>query len=107
MGNDCGKIPLLTEAEADVRLAGKPGWTLEEEKWIVKKYRFPSFAGSIDFVNKVAVIAEELNHHPMIAIDYRMVTLRLTSWSAGGLTGLDFTCADRFDDAFAAKGAGG
>ena len=54
----------------------------------------------IDFVNEVASIAEADNHHPMIAIDYKMVTLRLTSWHAGGLTDLDFESAAGFDQAF-------
>jgi len=107
MGNDGGRMTRLAQGEIDTLLAGKQGWTLEEGKWIVKKYRFPSFAASIDFVNQVAAVAEELNHHPMIAIDYRMVTLRLTSWSAGGLTGLDFACADRFDEAMEAGGRAG
>ncbi|UUZ82311.1 4a-hydroxytetrahydrobiopterin dehydratase [Paenibacillus sp. P26] len=48
-----------------------------------QKYRFPSFPAAVTFVNEAARIAEEMNHHPMIAIDFRVVTLRLTTWSAG------------------------
>ncbi|TVY10818.1 4a-hydroxytetrahydrobiopterin dehydratase [Paenibacillus cremeus] len=95
---DREKIRLLTEEELTSQLGQLTGWSREDGKWIVKKYRFPSFPDSMAFVNKVASIAEELNHHPMIAIDFRLVTLRLTSWSAGGITGLDMESAGRYDE---------
>ncbi|MDO3680725.1 4a-hydroxytetrahydrobiopterin dehydratase [Paenibacillus ehimensis] len=91
----------LTAEEVKARLSGLEGWSMEEGKWLVKKYRFPAFAGSIAFVNRIADIAEAMNHHPMIAIDYRVVTLRLTSWHAGGLTELDCTSVARYDEAYA------
>lgn len=95
----------LSEEEVNVRLEQAESWAMEDGgKWITRKYRFPAFMDSIGFVGEVARIAEELNHHPMISIDYRMVTLRLTSWSAGGLTELDFTSAQRYDAAYAAFG---
>jgi 4a-hydroxytetrahydrobiopterin dehydratase len=88
----------LSEMQVVARLAGVVGWSLEDSKWIVKKYRFTQFLLGIAFVQEVGRIAElELDHHPMIAIDYKMVTLRLTSWHAGGLTELDFIAAERFD----------
>ncbi|NQX63166.1 4a-hydroxytetrahydrobiopterin dehydratase [Paenibacillus qinlingensis] len=86
----------------DERLAELGTWVLEAEdsKWIVRKYRFKFFMQGIAFVGDVARISEAVNHHPMIAIDYKMVTLRLTSWSAGGLTELDFSTAAKFDQAY-------
>jgi 4a-hydroxytetrahydrobiopterin dehydratase len=89
----------LTERDVEARLAEAKEWS-REDKWIVRKYRFPAFLTGIAFVNEVARIAEELNHHPLMAIDYKMVTLRLTTWSSGGLTALDFICAARFDEAY-------
>jgi 4a-hydroxytetrahydrobiopterin dehydratase len=95
----------LTEARTTVLLAAAaPEWTREDGKWIVRKYRFREFLQAVAFVNRVAEEAERLNHHPFIAIDYKLVTLRLTSWHAGGLTELDFTAAAAFDAAFAAIG---
>lgn len=92
----------LERVTVDERLAELGTWVLEAEdsKWIVRKYRFKAFLQGIDFVNEVARISEAVNHHPMIAIDYKMVTLRLTSWSAGGLTELDFSTAAKFDQAY-------
>lgn len=90
----------LGNTDIDQKLAEVAGWTTDDHKWIMCKYRFMSFMQGIDFVNEVASIAEADNHHPMIAIDYKMVTLRLTSWHAGGLTDLDFESAAKFDQAF-------
>lgn len=85
----------LSETEIEARLAQLPEWKLEE-KTLSRRFRFESFPDAIHFVNAVADLAEARNHHPFIAIDYRVVTLRLTSWHAGGLT------ADDFDEAAAA-----
>ena len=87
----------LSENEIVTYLSQLEGWKCKDDKWIEKKYRFREFMTGIQFVQKVAQIAERLNHHPLISIDYRMVTLRLTTWSEGGLTVLDFKSAAEFD----------
>ena len=89
----------LSEEQIEAKLAAGGGWVREDGKWIVKKYRFRAFMDAIAFVNRVAEEAERLNHHPFISIDYKLVTLRLTSWHAGGLTELDFVAAEAFDRA--------
>ncbi|MBD2872182.1 4a-hydroxytetrahydrobiopterin dehydratase [Paenibacillus arenilitoris] len=90
----------LSEEQIGRSLADIEGWKLEDGKWIVKKYRFKAFTDAIAFVNRVAELSESHNHHPFIAIDYKLVTLRMTSWHAGGLTALDFTAAAAFDGAY-------
>ncbi|WP_409342344.1 4a-hydroxytetrahydrobiopterin dehydratase [Paenibacillus sp. MBLB4367] len=90
---------ILSEDQIAVRLNAENGWELVDEKWIVKRYRFRKFLDGVAFVQRVAQTAERLNHHPLIAIDYKLITLRLTSWHAGGLTELDFTAAAEFDRA--------
>ncbi|MEK8130697.1 4a-hydroxytetrahydrobiopterin dehydratase [Paenibacillus filicis] len=92
----------LDDAAVSDRLAERPDWelTAEDRPWIRRRYRFRSFPDAIAFVQEVGRIAEESEHHPFIAIDYRVVTLRLTTWSAGGLTKLDFVTAAKFDGAY-------
>lgn len=90
----------LTEVQIEESLSASDGWKREDGKWIVKKYRFRAFLDGIEFVNRVAQASEELNHHPFISIDYKMVTLRMTTWHDGGLTELDFKAAAEFDCAF-------
>lgn len=90
------KEPLLTESELEEQLRDLPGWSLEDGK-LAKKYTFPSFADALAFVNKVAAIAERMNHHPFISLDYRRVALRLTTWHSGGITRLDIESAKAYD----------
>ena len=49
------------------------------------------------FVNHVADLAEKMDHHPDILIQYKKVTLTLSTHSAGGLTALDFELAKKID----------
>lgn len=91
----------LSEEEVQLKLRQAEGWSQEEGKWIVKSFRFRTFPEAVAFVQRIAPIAEgELDHHPFIAIDYKIVRLRLTTWHAGGLTELDFEAARRFDEVF-------
>jgi 4a-hydroxytetrahydrobiopterin dehydratase len=83
----------LSDEQIEAALSKTDGWVRKDEKWIEKKYRFKEFMHGIAFVNKVAELAERYDHHPMIAIDYKMVTLRLSSWNAGGITDLDMQMA--------------
>lgn len=71
-------------------------WQLDDQT-ISRRYRFKSFSDAIAFTNAVAELAEARNHHPFIAIDFKFVTLRLTSWHAGGLTDEDFSEAQAVD----------
>ncbi|MGA2013482.1 MAG: 4a-hydroxytetrahydrobiopterin dehydratase [Solirubrobacteraceae bacterium] len=87
---------MLNEDEIDSRLRRLP-WEREGDE-IVREWRFENFAEAIAFVNQVADLAEEANHHPDILIHgWNKVKLSLTNHSAGGLTEVDFTIAARFD----------
>jgi 4a-hydroxytetrahydrobiopterin dehydratase len=93
----------LQQTDIEHRLAGKVGWNQEDMKWLVKKYRFPSFAAAMHFVNAVAEIAERENHHPFISIDFKLVTIKITSWKSAGITDLDFRCIAQFDSVFSGE----
>lgn len=88
----------LTDVEIVEQLKALPEW--KGEKFIQRRYRFTTFLGAIAFVNRLAEIAEEKNHHPFISIDFKLVTIRLTTWHAGGLSMLDFEEAAIFDDVY-------
>ena len=89
-------MPLLSSDEIQQRLATLSGWELEGPR-IRKRYAFSAFKEAMGFVNGVASLAEEMNHHPDILVEYDKVTLMLTSHDAGGLTRRDFTLAQRID----------
>jgi 4a-hydroxytetrahydrobiopterin dehydratase len=63
-----------------------------------RQFELPSFREAIAFVNRVAELAEQENHHPDIAVSYRKVTLRWTTHSAGGVTERDRELAGRSAD---------
>ncbi|MGM0839220.1 MAG: 4a-hydroxytetrahydrobiopterin dehydratase [Bacillota bacterium] len=83
----------LSEAAIAQNLETLEKWRLIEEKWIERRYRFKDYLEGIRFVNKLAEAAEEVNHHPFITIQYKLVIVELTSWSENGLTDLDFDLA--------------
>ncbi|MFE8699336.1 4a-hydroxytetrahydrobiopterin dehydratase [Cytobacillus sp. FJAT-54145] len=76
------------------------GWKISDVKWLEKKYRFQDYLNGIEFVQAVANLSEEVNHHPFISIDYKVVTLRLSSWQAKGLTKLDFDLTGKYDEMY-------
>ena len=73
-----------------------PEWELEK-KAIERTFEFDDFSQAIEFVNGVAEIAEEDDHHPDIDIRYNKVRLALSTHSEGGLTDLDFELAEKID----------
>lgn len=84
----------LSDAEAAERLSRLPGWACRGKE-IRRTFTFTSFKDAMAFVNHVADLAEEMDHHPDIDIRYSRVTLALTTHDAGGLTALDFDLAEK------------
>jgi 4a-hydroxytetrahydrobiopterin dehydratase len=89
---------LLPADEVSVWLAGHPLWSREGDE-IVSVRELPSFPAAIEFVRRVAVLAEEHDHHPDIDVRWRTVRLALTTHSSGGLTPMDLGLADAIDAA--------
>ncbi len=88
--------PLLTGDEIAARLLGLD-WAPEGDA-IVRNLKFDDFAAAIEFVNRVAAVAETFDHHPDILVHgWNKVKLSLTNHAAGGLTEIDFDMAARFD----------
>jgi 4a-hydroxytetrahydrobiopterin dehydratase len=72
------------------------GWE-EVDGALERTFELPSFTEAIAFVNRVAELAEQENHHPDIAVSYRKVTLRWTTHSEGGITDRDYALAAQSD----------
>ena len=89
-------MTLLSDAEIQARLAGGE-WALEGSL-IAREWTLKDFSAAIAFVNRVAALAEEANHHPDILVHgWNRVRLTLCTHSAGGLTAADFALAERID----------
>ncbi len=85
---------LLDSKQIKAALKDLPEWDLEKNA-IERTFEFDDFAAAIDFVNGVAELAEESEHHPDIDIRYSKVRIVLSTHSKGGLTELDFDLAER------------
>ncbi len=88
---------LLSPADLKRVLKRIPEWELDG-KSLTRTVEFEDFSESIDFINSLAEVAEEANHHPDINIRYGKVTLFLTSHSAGGITDADIELAQMVDN---------
>jgi 4a-hydroxytetrahydrobiopterin dehydratase len=87
-------VALLSQEEIDERLSRLDSWR-QEVRHIVRDFAFPTFKEAMGFANRVAEIAEEIDHHPDFTITYTKVTLSITTHSEGGLTRRDFRLATR------------
>ncbi len=87
--------PLLSDAEIDQALT-TVGWARAGDQ-IEKEVRLSDFRAAMAFVNRVAEIAERLNHHPDISISWNRVGLSVSTHDSGGLTALDFELARAVD----------
>ena len=89
-------MPLLSDEEIQARLAGLDGWERDGDA-ITRRYKGDDFMWSVGLVNRIAPVAEEMNHHPDLAISWNEVTVTVTTHSEGGLTGNDFELAGKID----------
>lgn len=86
----------LSEPEIAKALERLEGWERDGET-VRKLYTFKTFADGIRFVDRVAVEADAVDHHPDIDIRYTTVVLTLSTHSAGGLTPKDIQLAEAID----------
>ena len=90
-------MAVLSEDQVQIRLEAIEGWQLAGEA-IEREWKLDDFAAAVAFVNRVADLAEQANHHPDILIyGWNKVRLTLSTHSEGGLTDSDFGLAARID----------
>lgn len=89
-------MPPLAKDEIKARLKGLDGWEYDDGE-LERKYKFDDFAQSMEFVNRVAGLADSADHHPDISIKYNRVKLTLSTHSEGGVTEKDFALIAQID----------
>lgn len=87
----------LSTREVDMALRDLRGWS-RQEGGLRRRFRRPSFLDAVDFVTRIAPLAEESNHHPDIDIRYRNVIIFLTTHDVGGITQLDLDLARQISE---------
>jgi 4a-hydroxytetrahydrobiopterin dehydratase len=86
----------MDESRLGPALASLPGWK-RDGQIISRAYEFKDFPAAMKFVNAVAAMAEQVQHHPDIDVRWNTVTLALSTHDAGGLTEKDFALARECD----------
>ncbi len=90
-------MAVLDDDEIDRRLAELQGWERDGDA-IKRRFKFDDFQASVDFVNRITPAAEDMNHHPDLAISWNTVDCTLSTHSQGGLTEADFHLARQIND---------
>jgi 4a-hydroxytetrahydrobiopterin dehydratase len=88
----------LSPDQIAARLESLSGWEYKDNA-ISKLFRFNEFMQGIEFVNRVARMAEAADHHPDIAINYTRVRFTCSTHSEGGVTDKDLRLAEDIEKA--------
>jgi 4a-hydroxytetrahydrobiopterin dehydratase len=94
---------MLSNDEIESKIADLDnGWELKDRK-IVKSFQFTSFMDAIEFVNEIARIAERLDHHPIITINWKTVKLSLKSFDVDAITKRDIGLVEEIEKVIKSK----
>lgn len=91
-----GGVPPLTREESERLLRQVSGWTLNGPR-LAKEFKHKNFVAAMEFVNRVADLAESEGHHPDIHVHYHIVGLEIWTHAIGGLSENDFILAAKID----------
>jgi 4a-hydroxytetrahydrobiopterin dehydratase len=86
----------LDKDQIEAALGELDEWRCEDDA-LIRTFRFADFVHAVGFVEHLADVAEERQHHPDIDIRYNKVTLRVSTHSAGGVTSRDVDLARAAD----------
>ena len=93
-----GTPPLDAAAVADLLPQLHDDWHADVEQGaLVREFRFSNYYQTIAFVNALAWIAHQEDHHPDLEVGYNRCRVRYSTHSIGGLSLNDFICAARLD----------
>jgi 4a-hydroxytetrahydrobiopterin dehydratase len=89
-------MSVLNDDEIERRLGDLSGWERDGDA-IKRQFKFEDFQASVDFLNRITPVAEDMNHHPDVCISWNTVDLTLSTHSEGGITENDFALAGQID----------
>jgi 4a-hydroxytetrahydrobiopterin dehydratase len=89
-------MDLLDDDAVSRALVDLSGWGRDGDH-LVRRLTFDSFLEAIAFIGRVAVLAEEADHHPELRNIHRDVDVRLSTHAVGGITARDVDLARAID----------
>lgn len=92
----------MTKEEMDKLLTQVPSWAINAEAThITRRFNFKNFYQTMSFVNAVAWMANQENHHPDMEVGYNYCVINYTTHALGGLSENDFICAAKVNSLLA------
>ena len=86
----------LKPAQVQFFLAEIKGWEAKDDK-LTKSFTFKDFVTAMEFLNRVAEVAETEGHHPDFSVHYNRVDFTIFTHDVGGLSENDFIVAAKID----------
>ena len=95
--------PALDQASIEALLPQVPGWTIQDGQ-LRRGFKFRDYHETIQFVNSLAEMAHQQNHHPALHVTYQHCVVSYHTHSAGGaISQNDFICAARANTIYAQR----
>ena len=99
-----GGVPPLSKEEVMKLMPEIAHWQVSDDhKLIFRHFNFKNFYQTIAFVNAIAWIANQENHHPDLEVGYHDCLVKYHTHAVSGLTKNDFICAAKIDQLIAAS----
>ncbi|MCB9547126.1 MAG: 4a-hydroxytetrahydrobiopterin dehydratase [Myxococcales bacterium] len=78
-------------------LAQLPGWTVVDEHHLHRQFDLDGYLPGVEFINKIAALAEDVGHHPDLHLTWGKLVVTLYTHAINGLCEADFVLAARID----------
>lgn len=88
---------ILSESECSAALTSAPGWRIQNSR-LRREFVFADFSRAFGFMVRVAMLAEQMNHHPDWSNAYNRVSIELTTHDLGGISTFDFEFARKTNE---------
>lgn len=100
---ECNEVQaaVLNKSECNLYLPQlNPPWEINENNnMIARRFQFKNYYQTMAFVNVIAQIAHQQNHHPDLLVQYNQCTVTYSTHSVNGLSIKDFICAAKVNAA--------
>ena len=87
----------LTSEEVNIKIAEVDSWKVISGS-LQKEFEFVNFVKAIEFINQIAEVAEEQEHHPVIMNSYNYLKIELKTHDVNGISNKDFKLAKTIDN---------
>ena len=88
--------PKLAEGQVRELVGQLAGWTAQGDR-LKKTFTFKDFVTAMEFLNRVAEVAESEQHHPDFSVHYNKVSFEIWTHTVKGLSENDFILAAKID----------